>query len=224
MKYPVNFEIELLKNEHPGLYIALEGIDGSGKTTQASALKEHYEKKGKKVLVTHEPRRDGALGPLIHDVLLGRIKIPPVANQYLFAAQRVVHLEEMVIPALKRGEVVISDRCFWSSLPYGLFDREMAEGKPADNLLAALSLLSFYHQFVSPDFTLFLEVTVDTAGKRLSSKGSHAEIYEKSDKLIKIREGYDFVFEKFPNVLTRIDAEKGIDEVTKEILNIVNNK
>ena len=222
MKYPVNFEIELLKNPYPGIYIALEGIDGSGKTTQAEFIKDYYEKKGKKVLMTHEPRRDGALGPLIHDVLLGNVKIPPVANQYLFAAQRVVHVEEIVIPALKRGEVVISDRCFWSSIPYGLFDREESEGKPSDQLLAALSLLSFYHGFINPDFAIFLEVSVETAAKRLAALKRKAEIYEKSEKLEKIRGGYEFLFEKFPNVLLKVDAEKHISQVTQQIIDIVN--
>jgi dTMP kinase len=224
MKYPVSFDIELKRNTYGGLYIALEGIDGSGKTTQAKELQKYFGNKGKKVFVTHEPRRDGALGPLIHDVLQGKVKIPPIANQYLFAAQRVVHIEEMVIPALSRGEIVISDRCFWFSVPYGLFDREKTEGKPEDTLLTALSLLSLYHEFVTPDFTFFLDVAVETAAKRLSGLTRKAEIYEKGEKLQKIKEGYDFIFQKFPSELIKVHAERHIDTVTKEIISLTEKK
>lgn len=221
MRYPVNFDIELKKNVFPGLYIALEGIDGSGKTTQAKELQEYFEKKGRTVFSTHEPRRDGVIGPLIHAVLQAETKIPAVAIQYLFAAQRVVHLEEMVVPALKRGEVVISDRCLWSSIPYGLLDRFESSDETADRLLASLSILSMYHEFVTPDVSFFLDVSVKTAGERLGGLKRKAEIYEKAEKLEKIKNGYEFLLKKFPEELVRIHAERHIDEVTKEITTIL---
>lgn len=217
MQYPVNFEITLKKNTYPGLYIALEGIDGSGKTTQAKALQKYFEEKGRKVFSTHEPRRDGVIGPLIHAVLQAETKVPDVAIQYLFAAQRVVHLEEMVIPALQRGEVVISDRCFWSSIPYGLLDRFESSEETGDRLLASLSILSMYHEFVTPDVSFFLDVSVKTAGKRLGELKRKAEIYEKAEKLEKIKNGYNFLMKKFPDELISVHAERPIEEVTKEI-------
>lgn len=221
MTYPVKFEIELKKNLNAGLYIALEGIDGSGKTTQARELQKHFESLGMTVFLTHEPRRDGVIGPLIHDVLQADVAIPEVAIQYLFAAQRVVHLEEMVIPALQRGEVVISDRCFWSSIPYGLLDRFESSNETAERLLATLSVLSMYHEFITPDMALFLDVDVETAGKRIAAIKRKVEIYEKKDKLQRVRNGYEFLLNKFPDQLVRIHAERHIDEVTKEIVEML---
>jgi len=221
MKYSVNFDIELLKNSHSGVYIALEGIDGSGKTTQAEELKKQFVNQGKEVFMTHEPRRDGVIGPLIHSVLQGDVVIPEIALQYLFVAQRVVHIEEMVIPALKEGKVVISDRCFWSSIPYGLLDRFDSSEETAQRLLSSLSILSAYHQFVAPDVTLFLDVSVEVAAERISRLKRKVEIYEKKEKLRRIQNGYAFLLESFPKELTKIHAERHIDEVTGEIMNIV---
>lgn len=219
MKYSVNFDIELKKNPYSGMYIALEGIDGSGKTTQVEKLADYYRSLGKEVFLTHEPRRDGAMGDLINSVLQGKIKIPSVAIQYLFAAQRAAHLEDALIPALQRGAVVISDRCFWSSIPYGLLDRyELTKEEAPDQLLTALSILSMYHEFIAPDVTFLLDVEVETAGERFKNLGRAAEIYEKKDKLIKIKEGYSFLLEKFPGVFTTIHAEQEIQKVTDELL------
>lgn len=221
MKYPVNFEIELIKNPHKGLYLALEGIDGSGKSTQAQELKKYFEAKGKKVLLTHEPRRDGVVGPLIHEVLIGNVKVPEVTIQYLLVAGRVAHLEEMVIPALERGEVVISDRCFWSSIPYGMLDRFDSSEATGDRLLSALSILSMYHQFITPDICVYLDVDVSTAAGRIKKLKRKAEIYEKEQKLIKVKNGYEFLLKKFPKELIPVHAERHIDEVTGEIVDLI---
>jgi dTMP kinase len=218
MKYNVNFDIELFKNPHKGLYIALEGIDGSGKTTQVEKLAEYFEKQGRKVFKTHEPRRDGVMGGIVDGILQGEIDLPPVALQYLFAAQRAVHLEEKIIPELKSGNVVISDRCFWSSIPYGLLDRfETSHDENGDRLLAALSVLSMYHEFIAPDYTVYLDVTAKIAGERLTHK-EKAEIYEKAEKLEKIHNGYEFLFEKFEGVFTRINGDQDMEKVMQDII------
>lgn len=220
MKYHVEFDLDLKRNPYRGLYIALEGIDGSGKTTQVEKLAQHFEKLGREVVRTHEPRRDGLIGGLVQNVLNKKAKIPEVAIQYLFAAQRAVHLEELVVPTLKRGAVVITDRCFWSSVPYGLLDRfESGKDENADQLLASLSILSMYHEFIVPDVSFVLDVAVETAGERLTHKKKKVELYEKKDKLIKVKNGYSFLLSKFPDHLVIVDAEKPVDKVTKEIVN-----
>ncbi len=223
--YAVNFDIELKKNPYPGLYIALEGIDGSGKTTQVEKLAEHFKSQGKEVLITHEPRRDGAMGPLVNSVLKGEVKIPTVAIQYLFAAQRAAFMEEVVEPSLKEGKVVITDRCFWSSIPYGLLDKYESEKKEdANQLMAALSILSMYHEFIAPDISVLLDVSVETASKRLGELGRKAELYEKAEKLTKIKNGYAFLLENFPDVLVQISGEGSEQEVSERILAIVSKE
>src|SRR3989338_1520735 len=116
MRYHLEFDIDLRRNEEKGLYIALEGIDGSGKTTQAQKLKKYFESKGKDVVTTREPRKEGVIGELVHQILLGDRKFSPKAFQYLFTTDRVLNQEEIVLPALDRGAVVISDRTFWSGI------------------------------------------------------------------------------------------------------------
>lgn len=224
MKYSVNFDITLKKNPYTGLYIALEGIDGSGKTTQVKMLKGYFESQGKEVVITHEPRRDGVMGELVKNILTKKIALPKVAIQYLFAAQRATFLDEIIEPALKKGLIVISDRCLWSALPYGLLDKyESEKEQNTSQLMAALSILSMYHEFLVPDISFVLDVSVDTAGARLVAKGEKAELYEQQEKLEKLKEGYEFLLEKFPETLVRIDGEKSTDAVEKEILEALKN-
>lgn len=225
MTYNVNFDITLKKNPYSGLYIALEGIDGSGKTTQVELLAKEFEKSGKTVIRTHEPRRDGVIGDLVQNVLKEDIKIPEIAVQYLFAAQRAVHLEEVIIPGLQSGAVIISDRCFWSSIPYGMLDRfESGRAQDPEQMLSALSILSMYHEFIAPDIAVLLDVSVETASKRLGELGRRAELYEKAEKLSKIKNGYEFLMEKFPDALTQINGDKDVSSVTSEILEILPKK
>ena len=75
-----------------------------------------------------------------------------------------------------------------------------------------------YHEFIVPDMAFFLDISVGTAEKRFEGLHRDAEIYEKKEKLIKIKEGYDFLLSKFPEMLLKVNAEKGVDEVTQEIL------
>lgn len=218
MVYKVNFDIELKKNPYKGLYIAIEGIDGSGKTTQVEKLAEHFKKLGREVVKTHEPRRDGVIGKLVSDVLTKQTSIPKTAIQYLFAAQRATFLEELIIPALERGAVVVSDRCFWSAVPYGLLDKfESEHEESADQLLAALSILSMYHEFIAPDYTVYLDVSASIAGERISQKGD-AELYEVEEKIQKIRDGYEFLLDKFDGEFSRISGSREVEKVTADII------
>lgn len=168
-----------------------------------------------KTFITKNPT-DHSIGKFIRKVLSGEEKIPAQARQYLFCADRVVQLEE-IIKSLKKGETVISDRYFWSSVAYGMADIN----KKDERLITAYSILSFYHQFLLPDLTIFLNTNVDTAVKRFSVK-EHKEIYENKDFIIKVKENYDFLLNKFPKEFTIVNSEKDLNTVSKEILEKVN--
>lgn len=226
MKYPVNFEIELRKNEYPGLYIALEGIDGCGKTTQTNILKEYFEKQGKEVVLTREPRKSGLIGDLVHKVLLGQEKLPTTAIQYLFSADRAAHHEELVLPSLKEGKVVITDRCFWSAIVYGILDRTggVYDKSDADLLLISQSILSMYHQFTVPDYSFYLKISVSESTKRLNAKKDAKEIYEKEELIEKVLTGYDYLKDRFTNEITVINGEQPIEKVTKELISKIKDK
>lgn len=226
MKYPVNFEIELKRNKYPGLYIALEGIDGCGKTTQSRLLEKHFRALGKEVVVTREPRKTGLIGELVHKVLLGKEKLPTVAIQYLFSADRSAHHEELVLPSLKAGKVVISDRCFWSAIVYGILDRTggVYDKSDADLLLISQSILSMYHQFTVPDYSFYLKISVSESTKRLNAKKDAKEIYEKEELIEKVFTGYDYLKDRFTNEITAIDGEQAIEKVTKELISKIKFK
>lgn len=224
MKYHVEFDIDLKRNPYKGVYIALEGIDGSGKTTQTEKLADYFREKGESVLQTREPRKEGLIGDIVQKVLTGKIKMPSLGLQYLFSTDRVLHHEEIITPALKEGKVVISDRCLWSAIVYGILDREgWNNPNTADFLLIAHSVLSMYHQFIIPDYTFYLRVPLETSVVRIAKKDDVKEIYEDWEKLKKIIEGYDWLSKKFKNEITIIDGNKSVGKVTKEIVKKISN-
>ncbi len=221
MKYHIEFDLELKKNPYKGLYIALEGTEASGKTTQAEKLKEYFESKGKRVVTTREPRKEGIIGDIVHKVLKGELQMDSSAFQYLFSTDRVLNHREVVVPALELGRVVISDRSFWSAIVYGVLDKTEGEYKKEaiDQLLVAQSILSFYHQFIVPDYTFFLKIPLNLSIERLQNERKQAkEIYEDEGKIEKIIKGYEFVFKNFENEIITIDGSADIDTVSKEII------
>jgi dTMP kinase len=220
MKYHIAFDIDFKRNETKGLYIALEGIDGSGKTTQVDRLVAYYREQGREVIQTREPRKDvGLIGTLIQDILRGKTKISPVAFQYLFSADRQLHHQELILPALAEGKVVISDRCFWSAIPYGLLDlEEKIDANSIRQKLVAQSILSFYHEFTVPDKTFYLQTPLAIAIDRVKASDGITEIYEDEAKLSRAIQGYEWLLQEFPQEFTTIDASRSVAEVTEEII------
>ena len=220
MKYHVELDIDLKRNPYKGKYICLEGIDGSGKTTQVEKLTRYFEKQRKSVVMTREPRKEGLIGDIVQKVLTGKVKMSPIALQYLFSTDRVLHHEDVIIPALKQGKIVISDRCFWSAIVYGILDRNAGkyDYKSADFLLMAHCVLSMYHQFIIPDYAFYLRVSLETSIARISKKDDVKEIYEDREKLKKVIEGYDWLAKKFTREITVVDGEGEVGKVTKEII------
>ncbi|MEK7572001.1 MAG: dTMP kinase [Patescibacteria group bacterium] len=220
MKYHVEFDIDLKRNTSKGRYIVFEGIDGSGKTTQVEKITEYLRQQGEDIVKTREPRKDqGVIGELIQKILQGKTKIPPVAFQYLFSAEREIHHEELIRPSLAAGKSVLSDRCFWSVVPYGITDLDHhLDENTAEYMLVAQSILSMYHQFIVPDITFYLDVPLEVAWKRLGRAEGKREIYEDKRTLERTIKGYNWLLQKFPKEFIVIDATKSVEEVTAEII------
>lgn len=218
MKYHIEFDIEFRENEYPGKLIAIEGIDGSGKTTQAQQLKKALKKKGSKVLFTKNPT-SGEIGKFIRQILAGKKEFSPISFQYLFVVDRAYQQEE-ISQNLRLGKMIITDRYFWSSVAYGAEDRgiDFRKKNNANVLLSAFGILSTYYQFIVPDKTFYLRVSPDTALKRLSLERHAKDIYDKKTKLENIAAGYEWLIEKFADKFVIIDGEKSVEEVTKDIL------
>src|SRR3989344_1902399 len=211
MKYHISLDIDFKRNENPGKFIVIEGIDGSGKTTQAQLV---AEKLG--AVYTKEPTT-GPIGQFIREGIAGAGNLPPAALQHLLSADRAVH-EEEVKKLLQQGKTVVSDRYLWSSVAYGMADREGTDYTDGEVLLVAQSILSMYHRFILPDITLYLDVSVDTSMKRINEMGKEKEMYETPEKLQLIEKGYKWLIEQFPQEIVVLNGEKPVEEVTEDIL------
>lgn len=223
MNYHLSFDFSFTENIFSGKYFALEGIDGSGKTTQAEKLVAYLRGLGKNVLLTKEPTAS-EIGMLIKKILHQQIPIPPMSLQYLFAADRGVHMETEVIPALKKGTVVISDRSFWSSAAYGIADVISSQAltrQDKERLLTAYNILSTYHGFLVPDKTFVISLSAPVAMQRIQNRHSEQTLYEQQEKLRKVQEEYVWLAEKFPEYLTLIDGTKSVEEVFSEIVHFL---
>ena len=224
MKYAVSFELDLRLNPYKGLYIVIEGIDGCGKSTQVENLKIWFEEKGKEVVVTSEPRKEGSIvGNLIRDALASKIELTPLCFQSLYSGERVLNHESVVIPALKKGKIVLSHRSFWSAVAYGVFDKgETKYTKENSNIIMAVhGILSKYYEFMAPDFTFYLSVSTNTAINRIIKMGKKREIYEDREKLSRIIAGYKWLLKKFPKEIIMVSGEQPARRVTEEIIRLL---
>jgi len=194
----------MLKNTYPGKFIVFEGPDGSGQTTQAALLEKYVSGLGKKVVLTKEPTLDSKAGLEIKDILNHEKETTPVELQKLFAEDRKEHLEKVIIPALKEGSVVISDRYFFSTFAFGSLGADLEW------------LISINDNFLLPDATLVLVVKPETSIERIARRGIKTTLFEKLESLRKVVENYKNLGNRFENMIF-IDGERTIDEIHKEI-------
>lgn len=217
MKYHLDFDIDFKRNPYPGKFIVIEGIDGAGKTTQVNQLARYFSKT-KNIFLTKEPT-DGPIGKFIRKILVGKINLPLVSMQYLFSADRQAH-QLQIIEHLKKGDTIIADRYFWSSLAYGIVDWAKDFEKATNLLLVAQGILSHYHQFIIPDISVYLDLPAEEAFRRLSQVRKTNELYEKKEQLKRIEKAYKWLIKMFPKEITVVDATKKQEKITEEILKL----
>jgi dTMP kinase len=187
-----------------GKFIVFEGIDGSGKTTQASLLYSYLLSKGKKVVLTKEPTQ-GIIGSLIRAALSGEWKTNNATLQLLFSADRAHHIKT-IKPLLRKGYIVISDRYAFSTIAYGT-----ASGLDYKWLVDINSI------FLYPDLIFILDISPETGLKRMNLAKKSKEIFEEKKFQTRAREAYLKIASEFENVKV-INAERSIEEVKKEII------
>ena len=197
------------------LFIAIEGIDGSGGTTQTRMLADWFSAQGySEVLTTAEPST-GPVGQFIRRALdpgqpescIGDSVLP-----FLFAADRRDHLDREIVPALQRGAVVISDHYYHSSLAY----QSLAIGLPE---VAALN-----DRFQMPDLTVFLDLNAEACLERIERRGATVERFEAIDRLRQISDAYEGVIvhcRARGERIERVDATGTPDEVHQRICLLV---
>ena len=194
----------MLKNPYPGKFIVFEGPDGSGQTTQSSLLEKYIFGLGKKVVLTKEPTLDSKAGLEVKDILNHEKESTPEDLQKLFAEDRKEHLEKLIIPALKEGSAVISDRYFFSTFAFGSLGADLEW------------LISINEDFILPDITFVLTVKPETSIERIASRGIKSTLFEKLESLKKVMENYKNLANRFENMVF-IDGDRPIEEIHKEI-------
>ena len=186
------------------MFIVIEGIDGTGKSTQAKLLATHLTSQGKTVVLSREPT-DGPWGTLLRNsASTGRLS--PEDELETFLKDRQQHVTEIIIPALAAGHTVILDRYYFSTMAYqGARGFDSQEIRRKNEAFAPI-----------PDLLLILDLDVDKAIERIGVRGDTANEFEQRANLARCREIFlSLQDEPFTKV---IPTDSTPDEVTKKIL------
>jgi len=183
-----------------GVFICIEGLDGSGKSTQAKLLTKKLCKAGYNAIFTAEPSQ-GKIGKFIRKRLFEQERMPITVEALLFAADRIEHVQNIVLPALKEGKIVISDRYVYSSLAY--------QGSAGLNLDW---IENINKNAQKPDLSIFIDVAPEVVLERLKRKKS---VMENLQTQRKVQEIYQKYIEK--GELKRVDGSKSKNEVLEAL-------
>lgn len=200
-----------------GFFISLEGIEGSGKTTQAKLLTEYISSCGFDVLLTREPGGT-TIGEKIRDLLLDNesAKMTSITELFLYLASRAQHVRETLMPALMQGKVIVCERYNDATLAYQGFGRGL-------DLDMITNLLEIATDKLEPNLTLVLDLDVEKGLVRASKRGNRADRLESEDLSFhkRVREGYIFIAKRFPERIKVINANDSIKNVHNKVREIV---
>src|SRR5690348_492175 len=204
-----------------GLFITFEGMDGSGKTTQMGRLAARLRDRGRTVLETAEPGGT-AIGRAIRRILLDAAnqELSPTAELLLYFASRAQNVDQAILPALGRGEIVLADRFTDSSLVY----QGCGRGLGVETVLALDRIAC---RGLKPDVTLLVDIDVETSLERARARNSGtAGLETRMDEQSlefhrKVHEAYEALAKREPERIRRVDGRLPIDEVERAIWQIV---
>ena len=194
-------------HQHPGKLIVIEGIDGTGKSTQATLLANHLRSQGYEVIQSFEPTNGPWGSKLRASATTGRLSIEE--ELALFLKDRRQHVEELIIPTIERGGIVVLDRYYFSTMAY-----QGARGIDPQEI--RLTNEAFAPQ---PDTLLVLDLPVDVALERIGVRDGEANEFEQRESLQFCRDL--FLSLKDESFVQVIDASVSIDEVGEKIRSAV---
>jgi dTMP kinase len=199
-------------------FIVLEGIDGSGTTTQLQCLAQRLRADGNTVVTTSEPT-PGPVGLLLRQALEGKLRTDVHGSApfdwatlaLLFAADRANHAQSLIVPTLAQGNLLLCDRYDLSSRIY--------QSVTADDPEAALAWLCTINERVPrPDLTLVLDIKPELAEGRRSKRGTPPELFEQNQLQRKLAQAYYEAEKYVPNDrLKHVRGELSISEVTDSL-------
>lgn len=207
----------------PGRFIVLEGIDGSGSTTHTKLLSKSLRKAGRDVRTSCEPT-NGPVGFLIRQVLQRRLMVAdgdtvrPFAwstMALLFAADRLDHLDSLILPALQDGAIVISDRYDLSSLAY-----QSATAPGGAEVVPWIRELNA--RAMRPDLTIVLDVSAEVAEERRGRRGGSEELFEKREIQARLARLYLEAEALLPgDKVVHVAGDGDVDETAAAIRDVV---
>jgi dTMP kinase len=189
---------------YTGLFIVIEGIDGTGKSTQAARLADWFRDQGREVVLSREPTAGPWGKKLRESAATGRLS--PADELEYFLNDRRQHVTELIAPSLAAGKVVILDRYYFSTMAYqGARGFDPLEIRAKNEAFAPV-----------PDLLLILDLDIDSALGRIGARGDTANEFEKRDNLERCRE--IFLSLKDEPFVRVIDTNATLDEVSARIL------
>lgn len=190
----------------PGVFIVFEGIDGSGKSTHIKQLAEELRGRGHSVLETAEPSKD-LIGTFIRDYAeRNGDRFTLETETLLFAADRYEHVKQVITPALERGNIVISDRYFYSSIAY--------QGATGIDLDWIREMNRFAPK---PHLGILLDIPPESSLERVNDRAK--TVFEVSDYLKTVRDIYLGMVER--GELVRVEADRSKNEVEAELRRLI---
>ena len=195
-----------------GKFITLEGIEGSGKSTQLEFISEHIQQAGKRLLCTREPGGT-LLGEKLRELLLDD-ELPAMhcdTELMLMLAARVEHVKKVIEPALANGAWVLCDRFYDATYAYQGYGRDI-------DIAKIDRLKSFAIGDLTPDKTFLLDVTLETSMQRVSQRGNKDRFEnEKITFYEKVKQGYLNIAQQDAARVSLIDANRSVEEVQQAI-------
>jgi dTMP kinase len=193
-------------------FITFEGLEGSGKSTQAGLLASKLREEGREILSTREPGGT-RIGERIRDITHNRdnIDLTAVSEAYLMAASRAQHVREIIKPALEMKKIVICDRYVDSSLAYQGYGRQLGE-----EVIWQLNKLAI--DDIIPNLTIFLDIPLEIGLRRRNhtDKIDRLDLQQK-DFYERVYEGYRKLAQKYKERYFVVDSGRPIEEVAKII-------
>lgn len=196
-----------------GLFITFEGADGCGKTTQIKLLDEYLRAKGYQTLLTREPGSKG-LGEKLREILLNYDgEVSPVAESFLFLADRAQHIDCIIKPALKKGIIVLCDRHTDSTLAYQGYGRGL-------DLEEIRKLNKIATSGLTPDLTIVLDVDIETSQARVGAEKDRMESAG-IEFFQRVRNGFLKIAKQEPERVKVINSADSIENIHKKVVELV---
>lgn len=193
-----------------GLFITLEGPDGSGKSTQVENISKYFENKGKDVVISREPGGT-KIGEILREIVLDKNngEMDDITEMFIYASARAQHVAEKIKPALEAGKIVVCDRFVDSSIAYQGYGRELGEQVAEVNRYATAGIV--------PDITFFMDLDPAIGRERIGKAVRDRLEQQQIDFHYRVYEGYKEIWQNSNGRVMRIDAAKSIMEIAQAI-------